>query len=429
MKKIVVLLAAFMAVLMAASGCEGNLQNNASTSTPTPAQTGAVPVITPEAGGAVSTEPPAQGTGFAAYEIRREMIYYPEGSDAASAEYMLDAQLPYFTDGGEVAASMNDSVAMYREELMERVVSERVPLADRVEGEDAPSTLVSCEMEFVGDYLNVGFYEDVSYGDSVEHSLYTIVFARAGTEQSLAGLTGVFDPSDLAAQQVLNQIAKDESLYYGDITAENVKAALDLFSGFSVAENGYLLYAAEGTLGKTELGILSFAAEKSAFYPEFVGDIVQAERYDALQSAVSLMARACAENYLSFSEGSPGALCATGFLSGVLAKDNVKTMTAQEYEALFQSYFTGTIPANLNEEGDGTTLENGVYTVAESPAATYTVELMEARLEGETLTLTGTLFYGEPGAADASPVGSVEAVLYADAAAEMGYRFVGFAIY
>ncbi len=427
MKKIAVLLAVLMAVLMAASGCGGNLQNNAPT--PAPGETGAIPVITPETGEAESTEPPMQGTGFAAYEIRRETIYYPEGSDASSAEYMLDAQLPYFTDGGEASASMNSAVAMYREELLERVVSERFPLADRVEGEEAPSTLVSCEMEFVGDYLNVGFYEDASYGDSAEHSLYTIVFDRTGTDQSLAALTGVFDPSDLAAQQVLNQIAKDESLYLGDITAENVKAALDLFNGFFVTENGYLLYAPEGTLAKPELGILSFAAEKSAFYPEFVGDIVPTERYGALQTAVSLMSRACAENYLSFSEGSPNALCATGFLSGVLARDNVKTLTAQEYEALFASYFTGTFPANINEEGDGTALENGVYTVAEPPAATYTVELMEARVEGETLTLTGTLFYGEPGAADASPVGNVEAVLQADAAAEMGYRFVGFAIY
>ncbi len=427
MRKIAVLLAVCMVVLLAASGCEGSLENNAPISTP--AQTGAVPVITPEAGEPVSTEPPMQGMGFASYEIRREMIYYPEGSDVASAEYVLDAQLPYFTDGGEIAASMNDSVAMYREELMERVVSERVPLADRVNGEESPSTLVSCEMEFIGDYLNVGFYEDASYGDSVEHSLYTIAFNRAGTELSLAALTGVFDPSDLATQQVLNHIAKDESLYFGDITAENVKAALDLFNGFSLTENGYLLYAAEGTLGKPELGILSFAVEKSAFYPEFVGDIVPAKHYDALQSAVSVMASACAENYLSFSEGSPDALCATGFLSGILAKDNVKTMTAQEYVDLFSSYFTGAIPLNLSEEGNGTTLENGVYTIAEPPNATYFVELMEARLEGETLTLSGTLFYGEPGAADASPVGSVGAVFITDVTVEMGYKFVEFAIY
>ncbi len=274
MKKNVVLLAVCMVALLAVSGCEGSLETNAPISTPS--QTGAVPVITPEAGEPVSTEPPMQGMGFASYEIRREMIYYPEGSDVASAEYVLDAQLPYFSDGGDIAASMNDSVAMYREELMERVVSERVPLADRVNGEESPSTLVSCEMEFIGDYLNIGFYEDASYGDSVEHSLYTIAFNRAGTELSLAALTGVFDPSDLATQQVLNHIAKDESLYFGDITAENVKAALDLFNGFSVTENGYLLYAAEGTLGKPELGILSFAVEKSAFYPEFVGDIVPA---------------------------------------------------------------------------------------------------------------------------------------------------------
>lgn len=428
MKRIAFLLAALLTLSAAVYGCEGVLPAKG---TPAPVDPDAVviPALTPEGGGGLPTDAPPLTEGFAAYENRREVIYYPEGSDEATAEYKLDATLPFFTAGDEAAASMNEAVALYRAELLERVVSERLPLADRADGEDAPSTLVNCEMEFAQDYLNAGFYEEANYGDSAEHALFTLVFDRAGEEQSLASVTGLFDPSDLAAQQVLNLIAKDESVYYGDITPENVRLALDLFNAFGVNETGYVLYAAEGTLARPELGIVSFSVEKAAFYPEFVGDVIPAQSYEALQIAANLMARACAPDYLSFSEGSPSGLCASGFLSGLLARRGVQALPEAEYNALFAAYFTGARPTDLIENGDGTTLENGTYTIPGAPLATYDVELVDARLENGLVTLSGSLIYGVPGASDASRIANVEISLKPDAAAETGYQFEAFSIY
>ncbi|MEN6471351.1 MAG: hypothetical protein ABFC62_07780 [Clostridiaceae bacterium] len=425
MKRTALFLAALMAASLALSGCGAAAPGGAAT--PSPAAV--IPAITPANGEIPPTEAPVQNTGFTAYELRQQIVYYPEGSGANDAEYLLDATLPFFTAQDEAAARMNESVELYRAELGERVAVERLPFADRASGEDAPSTVVTCEMEFVGDYLNVSLYEDASYGGSAEQALHTFVFDRTGLERSLASLTGVFDPSDLAAQQVLNEIARNASMYYGDITAENVKPALDLFNAFAVTDTGYVLYAATGSLAKPELGILSFAVEKAAFYPEFVGDTVPANRYEALQNAADLMARACASEYLSFSGGNPDALAASGFLSGLLAKRGIKELSEQEYKALFAAYFTGAFPEDIATAGDGTALANGVYTVADAPLATYAVELIDARLDSDRLTLNGNLIYGVPGEADAAVVAGVEVVLIAGDAAEVGYRFEGFAIF
>ena len=424
MKRIAILLASLMAVLTFMGGCQ-TAQPDVILS---PAQTIDIPEQTGEQG-PLPTEPAAQSTGFAAYELRQETVYYPEGSAPESAEYMLNATLPFFTAKDEAAANMNAAVELYRAELIERVVNERLPLADRAEGEELPSTVVSLEMEFAGAYLNVCLYEDASYGDNAEHAIHTLVFSKDGQECSLAAVAGVFDPSDLAAQQVLNQIAKDESVYYGDVTAETAKLALDLYNAFAVTESGYILYAAEGTLAKPELAILSFFVDKAAFYPDFVGDAIPAEHYEALENAVNLLARACAVDYTSFSSGSPNALCASGFFSGLLSGRGVTSLSKQEYETLFSAYFTGVFPADLSAAGDGTVLSGDVYTIAAVPMATYSVELSDARLENGTITLSGSLLYGVPGEADAAIVAPVEIVLQQDDVAEIGYRFEAFSIY
>ncbi len=424
MKRYTALFIALLLPLLLAGGCTNGTA--VVTPAPLPVEGSAAPVQTnaPDA-----TIPPVQGEVWAAFEVRQETLYYPEGSSEADAEYVLDSSFPYFTSGEEAAARMNEAVELYRAELSERVTEERLPFADRGEGEEAPSTVVTFEAELAGGYLNVRFYEEANYGQSAEHALYALVLDRSGEETSLAAVTGVFDPSALAAQQVLNRIAQDETMYFGDVTAATAGMALDLFNGFSITDTGYVLYAAEGTLAKPELGILSFPVEKSAFYPDFVGETVPAERFDALQNGVNLLARACAADYTSFSGGSPDALCASGFLSGLLYEQGVSAMERQAYESLFASYFTGVFPSNLAAEGDGTALEGDTYTIAPAPMATYLVELADARAENGMLILAGSLIYGVPGSSDAAVLAPVEIVLTEAADAPMGYKFDSFSIY
>src|SRR5699024_8122445 len=66
------------------------------------------------------------------------MLYYPEGASQGDAAYALTYDLPVFSGTEPAVSAMNAAIQGWREELLDRVESERLPLADRVEGADLP---------------------------------------------------------------------------------------------------------------------------------------------------------------------------------------------------------------------------------------------------------------------------------------------------
>ena len=94
---------------------------------------------------------------------------------------------------------MNAAIQGWREELLDRVESERLPLADRAEGADLPGTQVTSlcvEAETpLGNFTSVLFYESDWYENEngAAQRISTLVFDEAGLECNLAAASGVYD--------------------------------------------------------------------------------------------------------------------------------------------------------------------------------------------------------------------------------------------
>ena len=263
-------------------------------------------------------------------------LYYPEGTTEADAAYKLTYELPAFSEADAAGAAMNAAVENWRQELLTRVETERLPLADRVEGDDLPGTQV------------------------------TSLCIEAETPLG----SGVYDPLPLAAQQVWNIISMDPSAYYGDLTIEDVSESLDLYNGFSVAEEGYTLYVQPGVLAADESNgaPLEFSFGRNALYPDFVGDLMTAEEYEALLPQLFALASHCG----------PG----------------------------FQSW-----------QGEA----------FDSPEAfTHGFRLDAASLQGDVLTLRGQLIQGVPGELEATEVAAAQLTLSRDGAA--GWQLASLAL-
>ena len=230
-------------------------------------------------------------------------VYYPEGVDADMAAYRVSYTLPSL-ENRQMAAALDAWLA----ELFERVESERLPLADRAEGADLPSTEVTYSLQQAqtprGMFTNLLLYES-SWFDSAaapEQRLSTLVFDAAGTECSLASVSGVYDLEPLAAQQVWNIISQNPAAYHGDLTLADVAGALDLYNGFTVAEEGFTLYVQPGVLAP-DSGAgepLEFSFGRNALYPDFVGDQIPPAEYEALLPSFFALASYCGANYQSW---------------------------------------------------------------------------------------------------------------------------------
>lgn len=235
-------------------------------------------------------------------------LYYPEGAGEADAAYKLTYELPAFAPEDAAGAAMNAAVELWRQELLTRVETERLPLADRVEGADLPGTLVSsiCAQAQtpLGSFTSVLLYESDWYENQsgATQRISTLVFDEAGQECNLAAASGVYDPLPMAAQQVWNIICMDPSAYYGDLTIEDVSESLDLYNGFSVAEEGYTLYVQPGVLSADESNgaPLEFSFGRNALYPDFVGDLITVEAYEALLPQLFALASHCGPGFQSW---------------------------------------------------------------------------------------------------------------------------------
>ncbi len=433
--KIKLLSALLAAVLLLAAGC-GALSDMAGILAPaaSPAPSDTPPEEAPTAA-ATPSLPENEDLFTLGYTMETRTVYFPEDAGEADAQYILSYTLPAFMDSAEPYVSLKSALALYEEELLERVREERLPLADRAEGDPAPQTSVTSEVAcvFVSGMRrlwNIRLFETVTYGDETEIIPYVLVLDDSGNEQSFAAVSGQYEPDAIVAQQIFNAIDQDPSAYYADLTPEDVRLALDLMNGFAVTESGYEIFVRPGALAPVEAEVLSFSVPAEALYPDCVGSAVSVAEYEALLPAFSALAAACAPNYEGFFEGSPSAYVASAFLTHLLTTGSEEgywvEVPAAQYRAAFADYFTGSLPADLAEYGDGTVLvgHNDTYHLPVHPRAAYALRVDDAVREADSLTVYGMHLYGIPGTEEAGELAALVITLAVDGSAPMGFRFV-----
>lgn len=377
---------------------------------------------------AATPTPAAQAAG---YTLAERTVYYPEESDAASADYVLSYAYPVFS-GTPQAAAMNEAVALWEHELGERVSTERLPYADRAEGEALPETRVAAEVWQSQGYTNILFTETAAYGAEAEQAQTALVLDAQGEETNLYEITGLYTPEALLAQQIYNRIDAEDpqrQRYYGDLGLADIEQALDLYNGFTLREDGagYTLLFSAGVLADESQGLQALFVERTSLYPDFVGELIPLEAYERLLPALHQLARACGAEYHSF-EHTPDALSYTLFMAqqfaGRTAENGLIRVPQAEYEALGKAYFAA-LPAEL-ANGDGTVLVEGEYRIPSLFLADYGLRVDDCREQDGALSLICTLYSGAPGSADRGELAPVNVQLLADAAANCGYLFTGF---
>ena len=255
-----------------------------------------------------------------------------------------------------------------------------------------------------------------------------LVLDAAGSEQSFAAVSGQYEPDALVAQQIYNAIDLDPDAYFGDVTPEDVRLALDLMNGFAVTQTGYDVFIPAGVLAPEAAGTLTFSIPRAALYPDCVGEAISVSEYETLLPAFEAIAAACAPNYEGFSDGSPSAYAASAFLTHMLTTGNEGTawldVPAESYEASFAEYFSGAFPTDIPEWGDGTILLDGVYRVPVHPRAAYALRVDEAVRTRDSLVVYGMLLYGLPGTEEAGELAALVLTLAPADTAPLGFRFV-----
>jgi hypothetical protein len=356
------------------------------------------------------------------------VILYPEGATEATADYILTYTLPAFED-----EAMNAALSLYEEELIARVTGERMPYADRAEGEIAPYTTVTSEVVTSGSYTNIVFTERFGYAqESEEVTCFALVLDGLGQEVSFYEASGLYAPEDLVAQQVWNLMDAEDPAhlgYYGDLSTEEIKLGLDLYNGFSVTDTGYTVYFQPGVLADAATGVLDFEFERSAVYPDFVGDALDQAKYEALAPALRALACACGVSFYNYSGEEMDAYTATTFMSrlyrdGWTYENGFAYVDKAEYEANFKAWLGIDLPGDLSA-GNGTALDGDKYRIPDAMIAEYGLRLDDARVDSKTLTLNGVVYSGVPGTAEAAELWPVTVTLQ-EANTDAGYILAGF---
>lgn len=378
--------------------------------------------VTPEGGDMEVLLTEADGVAFV-----QKTVLYPEDATEANAQFRLEYALPAFGEAFPAAAAMNEQVALYEDELLERVRAERLPYADTAAGGALPYTRVECRIERAGGYINIYLHEFTSFCGEEEALPRILVIGPDGARASLASATGVYDVEPLAAQQVFNLIDANRGAYFGDITLEDIPAALDLYAGFFVTGEGYGLAIAPGTLAPEEEGMLVFLIDRAAFYPEAVGSVLLAAEYEALRAPLDALVSACAMDYAGFDASAPNAFVTTSFLTLLLTQGTEDALYAPvpraQYEEAYASYFSAPLPANWAEAGDGTWLDGESYMLPVYAHGTWSLRIDQAVRTQTGLVLYGMILYGVPGTASAGELTAATVTLTASGVSPAGYIF------
>ena len=397
----------------------------ASVPTPAPAESPAAPQFSlipatpaPQESGSMADIFAHGGTelgeadGVTYYE---ERVFYPEGADEASALFTLEYTLPVFGGGFIGADNANAEVAEYKDELLTRAAEEYLPYAD---GEGAAYARVASRVTRAGGLTNIFLSEAAVFGDA-DTKLSAMVLDAFGERLSLASAAMVYEAEPLAAQQIFNMIeASPSSATYGDVTVDTIALAIDIYSGFFAAEQGYGVIIPAGAIAAEEQGALSFIIPKDAFYPECVGETITAAD----------LAAACALDYSDFDSSSPAPYVASAFMTRLLTRgtEDIRSVAVnrEEYERAYYSYFASAVPESVYSDGDGTYAEGGSVMLPVYPHADYVFRIDDAAAEGDNVTVYGMICSGTPGTAEAYELTYASALLTRDNSAACGFVLV-----
>ncbi len=334
------------------------------------------------------------------YAIISEDMLLPQDVPEEEAVYRLSYQAPVLESESASAA-----VTVYLDELYTRVTSERMPYADPVDS--LPYTKVTFEVQKAelpaGTYTNFIFTEEHSFGEDsqAEFDRHVIVVGPDGAECCLGTVSGTYFPENLAAQQALNVIAYEPDAYYGDLTSDTILSAIDLYNGFTVADEGYTLLFPAGAIAPEEKGIMEISFPHRALYPDFVGDVMNEEDYSALRPMLSAAAAACGPEFTGFA-GAPSNELAAAIMREYFRAQGVSFENAADYAAAYTEAYKAMFGAD--PEGE-------IISAESSNLPFYGVQWDDAHSDGEAVTLSGQLMSGMPGNSSAAPAASVSAVV------------------
>lgn len=409
----------------------------ASVPTPAPAESPAAPEFS-----LIPATPAPQGAGSMAdifadggtelgeadgVTYSEERVLYPEGADEASALFTLEYNLPVFGGGFIGADNANAEVAEYKDELLTRAAEEYLPYAD---GEGAAYARVTSRVTRAGGLTNIFLSETAVFGDAdADIKLSAMVLDAFGERLSLASAAMVYEAEPLAAQQIFNMIeASPSAAAYGDVTVDTIALAIDIYSGFFAAEQGYGVMIPAGTIAAEEQGALSFIIPKDAFYPECVGETITAAEYERLRGPLNDLAAACALDYSDFDSSSPAPYVASTFMTRLLTRGTEDTRSVavnrEEYERAYYSYFASAVPESVYSDGDGTYAEGGSVMLPVYPHADYVFRIDDAAEEGDNVTVYGMICSGTPGTAEAYELTYASALLTRDNSAACGFVLI-----
>ncbi len=356
-----------------------------------------------------------------------ERVCYPEGADEASTLFTLEYTLPVFGGGFIGADNANAEVAEYKDELLTRAAEEYLPYAD---GEGAAYARVTSRVTRADGLTNIFLSETAVFGDAdADTKLSAIVLDAFGERLSLASAAMVYEAEPLAAQQIFNMIeASPSSATYGDVTVDTIALAIDIYSGFFAAEQGYGVMIPAGTIAAEEQGALSFIIPKDTFYPECVGETITAAEYERLRGPLNDLAAACALDYSDFDSSSPAPYVASTFMNRLLTRGTEDTrfvaVSKEEYERAYYSYFASAVPESVYGDGDGTYAEGGSVMLPVYPHADYVFRIDDAAAEGDNVTVYGMICSGTPGTAEAYELTYASALLTRDDSAACGFVLI-----
>lgn len=388
--------------------------------TPAPQESGSMADIFAHGGGTELGE--ADGVTYS-----EERVLYPEGADEASALFTLEYTLPVFGGGFIGADNANAEVAEYKDELLTRAAEEYLPYAD---GEGAAYARVISRVTRADGLTNIFLSETAVFGDAdADTKLGAMVLDAFGERLSLASAAMVYEAEPLAAQQIFNMIeASPSAATYGDVTVDTIALAIDIYSGFFAAEQGYGVIIPAGTIAAEEQGALSFIIPKDAFYPECVGETITAAEYERLRGPLNDLAAACALDYSDFDSSSPAPYVASAFMTRLLTRgtEDIRSVAVnrEEYERAYYSYFASAVPESVYSDGDGTYAEGGSVMLPVYPHADYVFRIDDAAAEGDNVTVYGMICSGTPGTAEAYELTYASALLTRDNSAACGFVLV-----
>lgn len=374
------------------------------------------------------------------YSLSQKQIYYPEDADADSAMYVLTYTIPVFNDTYDIGKNMNDRVRIFEAELQKRVEDERLPLADRAEGEPCPYTTVNCSVTSARGFVNILFNEAYAFG-TTEEVIRSSLVLKDGESVGLAAASGAYDAKERAAQQILNIVmtshADDTETidYYDDLTLDDIIGAMDMFNGYYVVEDGYTIMFKSGILAPSIYGEPTITISTESMYPDAVGDVLSVSDYEHLLPIINKLLIAAYSDGTGFVSGQPTDVLQTSFMIQLVSElhevldvtytdDGGIHLDRDTFMSIFSSLFdidfhsADSVTTGRIEEDD-----NGFTIFPNDKFEPYGFVLSDTTTNGDVLTLVGEVMYGDLDG-NFSSMSSASINLRHDSTSAFGYKFI-----